>query len=111
MLPPKMVPVFLSTLNVSVICNRESAFGKYCFPQKFYESVACGVSVVAARTGVMRELLKYTPGCLYEPENVNDLVEALRRQIDRPVALPLEAPTWTTLGKRLGDFFRTCVKA
>jgi teichuronic acid biosynthesis glycosyltransferase TuaC len=111
MLPPKMVPVFLSALNITVICNRESAFGKYCFPQKFYEGVACGVPVVAAGTGAMRELLKDTPEHLFEPENVNDLVAVLRRQIDNPVALPLDAPTWTTLGNRLEDFFRVCVKA
>ena len=111
MLPPKMVPVFLSALNITVICNRESAFGKYCFPQKFYEGVACGVPVVAAGTGAMRELLKDTPEHLYEPENVDDLVAALRRQIDSPVALPWEVPTWTTLGNRLEDFFQTCVKA
>ena len=110
MLPPKMVPAFLSTLNISVICNRESAFGKYCFPQKFYESIACGVPVVAAGTGVMRELLKDTPEHLYKPENVSDLVAVLRRQIDNPVASPLEAPTWTTQGSRLEDFFQSCVK-
>ena len=108
MLPPKMVPVFLSTLNITVICNRESAFGKYCFPQKFYEGVACGVPVVAAGTGAMRELLKDTPEHLFEPENVDNLVAVLRRQIDSPVALPLEVPTWTTLGNRLADFFVLC---
>jgi len=110
MLPPKMVPVFLSTLNVSVICNRESAFGKYCFPQKFYESVACGIPVVAAGTGSMLELLKYTPEHLFEPENVSNLVSVLRHQIESPVALPMEVPTWTSLGNRLEDYFRSCLK-
>jgi teichuronic acid biosynthesis glycosyltransferase TuaC len=111
MLPPKKVPVFLSTLNAAVICNRESSFGKYCFPQKFYESVACGVPVVAAGTGSMLELLKDTPEHLFEPDNVDNLVSVLRRQIESPLALPLEVPTWTTLGNRLDDFFQSCVKA
>lgn len=110
MLPPKKIPVFLSALNIAVICNRESAFGKYCFPQKFYESVACGVPVVAAGTGPMPELLKDSPEHLFEPENIAHLVAVLRRQVNSPVALPLEVPTWTTLGNRLEYFFRACVQ-
>ena len=108
--PPNKIPVFLSTLNIAVICNRDSAFGKYCFPQKFYECVACGVPVVAAATGSMMELLKYTPGNLFEPENADNLVAVLRRQINSPVALPLEVPTWNVLGNRLEKFFRSYVE-
>ncbi len=110
MLPMNKVPVFLSSLNVSVICNRESAFGKYCFPQKFYESVACVVPVVAAATGSMLELLKNKPENLFEPENVDNLVTAISGQIANPIPLPLEVPTWSILGKRSEDFFRKCVK-
>lgn len=111
MLPPSKVPVALSALDVSVICNRESEFGKYCFPQKFYEAVACNVPVVAAGTGSMLELLKDRPEYLYEPDNVNNLVAVLRRQVNSAVALPLEVPTWSMLGKGLEDFFRSCIKA
>ena len=56
----------------------------------------------------MRELLKDTPEHLFEPENVDNLVAVLRRQIDSPVALRLEVPTWTTLGNRLADLFVLC---
>lgn len=110
MLPMNKVPVFLSSLNISVICNRESAFGKYCFPQKFYESVACGLPVVAAATGSMLELLKNKPEYLFEPENVDNLVAALQRQIAKPSTLTLEVPSWSTMGNQLADFLQTCVK-
>lgn len=110
MLPMNKVPVFLSSLNVSVICNRESAFGKYCFPQKFYESVACGLPVVAAATGSMMELLKDKPENLFEPENVDNLAAALSRQIANPTPLTFDVPTWSILGKRLEDFFQICIK-
>lgn len=110
-LPTNKVPVFLSSLNIAVICNRESAFGKYCFPQKFYESIACGLPVVAASTGSMLELLKDKPEYLFEPENVDNLVTALRGQIDNPCPLLLEVPSWSTIGNKLEDFFRACVKA
>jgi len=105
MLPANRVPVFLSTLNISIICNRESAFGKYCFPQKFHESVACGVPVVAAGTGSMLELLKDAPELIFKPESVDSLVNVLRGQIVKPLVLPVEVPTWTALGNQLADFF------
>lgn len=110
-LPPNKVPVFLSTLNIAVICNRESAFGKYCFPQKFYESIACGLPVVAAATGSMLERLKDKPEYLFEPENVENLIEVLRHQIANPCPLLLEVPSWSTISNQLEDFFRACVKA
>ncbi len=109
-LPMNKVPVFLSSLNISVICNRESAFGKYCFPQKFYESVACGLPIVVAQTGVMKELLKDKPDFLFKPEDADNLAAVLRRQIERPFTLPTEVPTWTILAHRLDNFFRTCLK-
>jgi teichuronic acid biosynthesis glycosyltransferase TuaC len=110
MLPSERVPLFLSCLNVSVICNRDSDFGRYCFPQKFYESVACRVPIVAAATDSIKELLRNNPGHLFKPEDVDDLVTVLRRHIDKPVPLQLEAPTWSNLAYRLEDFFRLVLK-
>lgn len=109
-LPPKRIPIFLSALDIAIICNRESEFGKYCFPQKFYEAVACGVPVLAADTGVMREVLDSTPEYLFEPENVDSLVTALRRQLRKPASLKLDIPTWNTQGLKLEGFLKKCVK-
>ena len=109
-LSPQKVPVFLCSLDIAVVCNRESAFGKYCFPQKFYESVACGIPTIAAGTGSMKELLKDTPEHLYEPEKVESLVSALRRQIEKPAKLSLNVPSWSDLGERLEAFFKSTIK-
>lgn len=110
-LPQEQVPIFLSTLNVAVICNLDSGFGKYCFPQKFYEFVACGVPVVAAKTGAMEELMKDRPEHLYATENADDLAAALRHQINTPQVLELDVLTWAAQGKRLEAFFYDCIKA
>lgn len=105
-LPPDKVPVFLSALDVQVICNRDSTFGRYCFPQKFYETVACEVPFVAASVGAMREILKDHPGLLFEPENTASLVLSLQQQIQCPFPLPLKAETWDMRGIKLEDFFK-----
>ena len=50
-LPLEQVPLLLNALDVAVICNRENDFGRYCFPQKAREIMACYVPLVAARVG------------------------------------------------------------
>ncbi len=105
LLPAERIPLVLSALNIAVICNRKSLFGEYCFPQKFYESVACGVPVVAAATGSMLELLKDYPQNVYEPDNPESLAHALRCQMKNPCPLPGNVPTWNMMGKKLADFF------
>lgn len=105
------VPVLLSALNISVICNIESDFGKYCFPQKFYESVACGVPIVAAAAGSMREMLKDHSDQLYTPGNTAHLADALLRQIEKPSVLPMNVPTWNMLGKKLEICLLACLQA
>lgn len=104
-LPPDQVPYLLSSLNVSVICNRESDFGNYCFPQKLYESIACKVPTVVAATQSMKEFLHDFPEVLFKPDDITGLVLGLRRQIDYPKPIPLTAPTWHELGGLLSCFF------
>ncbi|MDZ7666354.1 MAG: hypothetical protein U5K27_13710 [Desulfotignum sp.] len=53
--------------------------------KNFYEAVACGVPVVAAKVGTMKELLKKTPEMLlYRPEDANSLLIALRPSTGNP---------------------------
>ena len=110
MLPPATIPAFLSALDISVICNRASSFGRYCFPQKFYESVACGLPVVAAKTGVLADLLKDYPDILFEPENGESLLRALNRQIETPLIPPIDSPTWSQRAGQLNDFFAAVLR-
>ena len=106
-LPPDRVPVFLSALDVQIICNKDSEFGRYCFPQKFYEAVACRVPIVATDVGAMHETLNDNPGHLFKPGDVIDLVSVLQRQMKTPSPLPIDAVTWDNHGKKLETFFQT----
>jgi teichuronic acid biosynthesis glycosyltransferase TuaC len=102
---PEMVPFFISSLDINVICNRDSDFGRYCFPQKFYEAVACRVPIVAAEVGVMKELLKESPSSLYQPDEVEDLVKSLDFQLNKPKILSLDVPTWDGISIKTSNFF------
>ena len=104
-LPLEKVAVFLNALDVSVICNRDSSFGRYNFPQKAYEIIACRVPLVAAAVGSMNELLLNYPDCLYVPENPAGLATAIRRQLLAKTVLEIPAPSWADSAAQLETFF------
>jgi teichuronic acid biosynthesis glycosyltransferase TuaC len=109
-LPLDLVPVLLNALDLAVICNRDSAFGRYCFPQKAYEIIACRVPLVAAAVGSMNELLADYPQCLYEPENACSLAQAIERQLQAKTIVNLRAPSWADSAKKLDAFFRDVLR-
>lgn len=92
------VPQLINALDVAVICNRDSSFGRYCFPLKLYEAVACGVPVVAAAVGDVQDMLRGSPHALYPPGDLPLLADAIRRQLDEPQSMgSLPVPEWDSL--------------
>jgi teichuronic acid biosynthesis glycosyltransferase TuaC len=108
-LPHEQVPTFINSLDLAVICYRDSAQGRYSFPQKAYEILACRVPLVAASVGTMQDLLKDQPKCLFAPGNPQSLAAAVCSQLRSPVHLNISVPTWAVLAKHLEGFFeRIC---
>ncbi len=103
-LPFEEVPVLLNALDVAVVCNRDSSFGRYSFPQKAHEILACRTPIVAAAVGAMKDLLGNHPECLFEPENPASLANAVRHQLLTPTILDLAIPGWSDIAKRLEVF-------
>ncbi len=101
-LPYERMPLLLRSLDVGVICNRDSPFGRACFPQKLGEMVACGLPLVAAAVGEVAALLAAQPACLYPPGDPHQLAERLAGQLRAPQrASPTLGVAWEALGLRL----------
>ena len=100
-LPNKDVAVFLNSLDVAVICNKDSDFGRYCFPQKAHEILASKVPLVSAKVGAMKALLKDNPECLYDPLNPLDLARKIAIQLKTPTNLELPVNTWAIQAEKL----------
>jgi glycosyltransferase involved in cell wall biosynthesis len=96
-----------NALDVGVVANRRNQFAEFCFPQKFYEMIACRLPVVAADVGVMRRLLAGYESCLYEPDTAESLADAIEKQLKKPKVLEISAPTWKDRG---GDFHQLLVQ-
>lgn len=107
-LAPERVPAFWSSLDVGVIVNRDSAFGRYCYPQKLQEIVACGVPLVASRVGEVAELLRDTPACLAEADSPAALAERIAAQIREKIRVDRsQIRSWKQRAEELAGFFAT----
>ena len=105
-LPLETVPVLLNALDVAAICNRKSSFGRYNYPQKAREIIACGVPLVAAAVGTMKELLRNRPECLFDPDDPRSLARAIRLQLAKPTKIECSVPDWPEMAVKLATFFR-----
>ncbi len=81
------VPVLINALDVSIVCNRDSAFGRFCYPLKLVESIACGVPVVAAAVGDTRRIGGETLAT-YSPGSCEELKAAIEQQLSIPSRAP-----------------------
>lgn len=104
-LPTSRIPLFWNALDVAVIQNRNSAFGKYCYPQKLQEIVACRVPLVASSVGEVRILLNDFPECLAEPDSPNALAELIAAQLKRRTLVDRsKVRTWEQRAEDLSVF-------
>jgi teichuronic acid biosynthesis glycosyltransferase TuaC len=96
-LPHARTAELFNALDVGAICIRDTPFGRYCFPQKAYEMLACRLPVAAANIGAMADLLKNVPSCLYEPDDTKGLTRALLSQLENPVTTNEPILDWMQL--------------
>lgn len=106
MLPHARTAELFAALDVGVIYLADTPFGRYCFPQKAYEMLACELPVVATDMGAMPCLLASTPEALYRTDNAADLVRAIQYQL-RQGALPSMAiEDWANVIGRMDRHLR-----
>lgn len=104
------VPLMLNSLDIGVVCNIQSLFGKYCFPQKMFEMLACGIRVVGARTGDVITVFEHEPDCLFIPGDGGSLALAVRRAIEKPkISLAQPVKTWGELAVSLDSLLHQVV--
>lgn len=101
MLPHARTAELFAALDVGVIYLADTPFGRYCFPQKAYEMLACELPVVGADLGAMPHLLASTPEALYHAEDATDLVRAIRYQLQQAVLPSMAIEDWANVIGRM----------
>lgn len=56
-LPDDQLPVLLNALDLACVVTAETRFGRYSYPAKLCEAMACNIPVVATATGAIRWML------------------------------------------------------
>lgn len=100
-LPYDKMPQVIASLDVSIVSNVDSPFGRYCYPQKFVEAVACDTAPVVAAIGAMQQLLSDTPEILFKVKDVEDLVRAIKYQLSHKLVPGIKPQSWNELAARL----------
>jgi glycosyltransferase involved in cell wall biosynthesis len=101
-LPHERVAELFCALDAGAICILDTLFGRYCFPQKAYEMLACRLPVVAADVGAMRDLFADCRGrCLYPPGDADALASRLQAQLESPLLADVPIEDWRQLVERL----------
>jgi len=89
-----LVPILLNCMDVLVVPNQLSKFGKYSYPVKLYEAMNCQIPVVATATEPAKWILKNEAQFLARPADINDMAQKIKSalQLERPVYKELN--TW-----------------
>lgn len=90
-------------LDVGIISILDTLFGRYCFPQKAYEMLACGLAVTAADVGAMSSLFGDAPQLLFRAGDAEQLAQAIQRQLTSPVRSQIQFEDWSQLVGRMEE--------
>ena len=100
-LPHKDISSFYNALDLAVVCMRDTEFGRYAFPQKTYEILACKTPILTAKLGALKQTLRAYPQCLYEPDDQSDLEAKITYLLENQIAINIEIPTWRDQANKL----------
>lgn len=109
-IPHYKVPLLFNALDVAVIGMKDDAFGRFAFPQKAYEIMACQTPVVCSAIGALRQLLHAYPACLYQAGNAADLAEKIAAQLDNRILPALPIPDWATQAEHMEKVLQRIVR-
>jgi hypothetical protein len=84
-------------LDVGIISILDTPFGRYCFPQKAYEMLACGLCVAVTDIGEMSTLFAATPQIMFQAGNAHGLMAAVTRQLTAPTQPATAIRGWHAL--------------
>jgi glycosyltransferase involved in cell wall biosynthesis len=101
-LPHERVADLFCALDVGTICVLDTPFGRYCFPQKAYEMLACRLPVAAADLGALGSLFApWRASCLYAADDPESLAGRIESQLADRFVPPVAVDGWDELIARI----------
>jgi glycosyltransferase involved in cell wall biosynthesis len=82
-LPDQKIPILLNAMDALTVIGQISTFGRFSYPVKLYEAMACRIPVVATATEPATWILNGQDDFLSRPGDPGDLAKKLERQLTR----------------------------
>lgn len=95
---------FYNSLNVTFNYMQDDDFGRFSFPQKVYEILACKVPMLSARVGALADILQQDR-FLYTPGDAGEVITKVVALLNEPVVPEVSIPTWADQAERLNTIF------
>ncbi|HUS25624.1 MAG TPA: glycosyltransferase family 4 protein, partial [Candidatus Binatia bacterium] len=99
-LDDRQVPVALNALDVACVPAADNAFGRFSYPAKLCEALACGVPVVASDTAPIRWMLGGDHPGLAPPGDPLAIADAIAAALASPRAQRIALPAWSAVAER-----------
>jgi glycosyltransferase involved in cell wall biosynthesis len=103
-LPDDMLPVLLNSADVACVITTNSSFGRYSYPAKLCEAMACGIPVAATGTESVRWMLNGHESLLSLPDDAQGFAENIQGSLRHGRFDYGPLPTWQDGGRRLHEW-------
>lgn len=100
------LPLLVNAINVACIITRNSLFGKYSYPAKLCEAIACGTKVVATDTAPVRWMLQNTIDALVPVDNTDAFSTKVIQALSSKQANAVPLPGWHLGAEKLDQLLR-----
>lgn len=94
-IPDASLPIVVSAMDLSTVITADSSFGRFSYPAKLCEAMACGVPVAATDTEPVRWMLRGDKRFLVPLGDPDALATRIVERLDHPTPCPYgELPSW-----------------
>lgn len=108
--PDAQLPDLINALDVACVITADTSFGRYSYPAKLCEAMACHVPVVATDTEPVRWMLAGSTDHLVQHGDATDFAERMQDLLDAPRAEYGTRPTWQDQALKLDQLFSEVVR-
>jgi glycosyltransferase involved in cell wall biosynthesis len=105
-LPDEDIPHLLNAMNVLVVINQLSSFGRYSYPAKLYEAMGCRIPVVATATEPAKWILGHRDKFLAAAGDPGELAEKISNLLPPGRADYGDLNTWENSCRRFEKALR-----
>lgn len=102
------LPVLLNALNVACIITADTGFGRYSYPAKLCEAMACGIPVVATATQPVCWMLRDHPEFLADVGNAEDIASRMLDGLGTGRMNYGPSPSWKNGARTLETMLSAC---